>query len=269
MLSVAYLCSEACPKTKWDKGFTNDIYRLKLNQEEMVLRIPKADHNLITIRDGEIMAMHSDIITKYDVPTLFYDDETGIKVSKYIEHSCTYGECNLPNKIELVAQCMKSFHQESLTCEHQFDVMQKLNDYMSQCQNFPFTFDGFEQVKAYIHRVSKEKVFCHNDWVDGNLLFDDHRLYLIDYEYSGMNHPYFDVMSFLSENEIDDPLLRERFYQIYFDGNIPYDELKQWELFEDVLWCYWAWSMYERRHDEIYHMIAEAKAKHYEFVQNK
>lgn len=268
MLNVAYLCSEDCKKSKWDKGFTNDIYRMEYQGEEMVLRIPKADHNLVTIRDGEIMAMHHDAIQKYDVPTIFYDDQTGIKVTKYIENASTYGECSLENKIELVAACMKSFHQEPLSCDYRFDVIAKLHDYMSQCQNFPFTFEGFEDVKAYIGSVYDEQVFCHNDWVDGNLLFDHQRLYLIDYEYSGMNHPYFDVMSFLSENEIDDEHLRERFYQIYFDGEIPYQALTQWELFEDVLWCYWAWSMYERRHDLIYQEIAEAKYNHYQSVSN-
>ena len=84
-----------------------------------------------------------------------------------------------------------------------------------------------------------------------------------------MNHAYFDVMSFLRENEIDDEHLRDRFYQIYFDGDIPYQALTQWELFEDVLWCYWAWRMYERRHDLIYQEIAEAKYKHYQSVSNK
>lgn len=269
MLTTAYLCSDACEKTKWNKGYTNDIYRMTYQNEEMVLRIPKADNAYITKRDGEIMMMHHPLVNKYDVPTIFYDDQSGVKVTKYIDDAKTYGECTLPHKIELVAKCMKSFHQEQLYCDHQFDIFLKLKDYQSQCTNFPFVFKQFNEVEQYIASVYDEKVFCHNDWVDGNLLFTSERMYLIDYEYAGMNHPYFDVMSFLSENEIDDPNLREQFYQIYFDGEIPYHELKQWELFEDVLWCYWAWAMYERRHDDIYQIIANAKYKHYELVLNK
>lgn len=269
MFNIQYLQSNACNKIKWNKGFTNDIYRMEYKGEQFVLRIPKADNDLITQRDGEIMMMHHPIAQKYDVPTVFYDDQTGIKVTRYIENAKTYGECILPHKIELVAKCMKSFHQEKLSCDYHFDVIKKLSNYQQQCSYFPFHFDAFNDVLAYIQTVSSKQVFCHNDWVDGNILFDEQRMYLIDYEYAGMNHPYFDVMSFLSENEIDDPTLREAFYHIYFDDQIPYQELKQWELFEDVLWCYWAWSMYERRQEMIYYQIAHAKALHYQKVLKK
>lgn len=267
MFSVSYLCSNECLKVKWNKGFTNDIYRFMHEGYEYVLRIPKGDASFITSRDGEIMLMKDPRIQKYDVPTLFYDEKSGIKVTSLIKNGMSYSECFYEDKIEMVAHCMRSFHQEGFQCDHHFNAIEMLHNYQQQTTSFPFSFEGFQAIYDYISIASHQEVFCHNDWVDGNLLFANNRLYLIDYEYSGMNHPYFDVMSFLSENEIDDPLLRERFYHIYFDGDIPYQELKNWELFEDVLWCYWAWSMYERRKDDIYRQIAYAKANHYKSIK--
>jgi thiamine kinase-like enzyme len=37
------------------------------------------------------------------------------------------------------------------------------------------------------------EVPCHNDLLPGNLLFDGDRAWLLDFEYAGMNDPYFDL----------------------------------------------------------------------------
>lgn len=110
--------------------------------------------------------------------------------------------------------------------------------------------------------LNQHQVLCHNDLVSGNLLFSKERLYLIDYEYAAMNDPLFDVISFLSENQIFDKELRQRFYLAYFNtqpDGLLLNQLKEWEIFEDVLWCTWAMMMAESRHEQVYLDIAEDK----------
>lgn len=267
MLTTQFLISDENPKTRLEKGFTNQIYLCTIDGVECALRIPAKDWALITSHEGEIAAMRSEMIQKYDVPTLFYDPHTGVKLTRYIHDALTYSESTRSDKIQLSAQCMKSLHQEKLNCDYHFDVLKMFEAYRTQAEGIPFTFAQLDEILSYIDSQQDLKVFCHNDWVDGNLLFTDERMYLIDYEYAGMNHPYFDVMSFLSENEIDDPHQRKQFYDIYFDGDVPYNQLKAWELFEDALWCHWAWGMYVRRRDQLYYEIAQAKARHYQKVQ--
>ncbi len=69
--------------------------------------------------------------------------------------------------------------------------------------------------------------------------YSQDKTYLIDYEYAANNDPLFDVMSFLSENQINDPALRERFYAVYFNemNDTVRKQLDIWENFQNLLWC--------------------------------
>ena len=104
--------------------------------------------------------------------------------------------------------------------------------------------------------------------MDGNILFTKDKTYLIDYEYAANNDPLFDVMSFLSENQIEDPALRARFYAVYFDemNATVRRQLDIWENFQNLLWCCWAMMMWESRHESIYRAIARDK---YEALKRK
>lgn len=45
--------------------------------------------------------------------------------------------------------------------------------------------------------------FCHNDLMPGNFLDAGDRMWLIDWEYGGFGHPYFDLAGFASNCEFD------------------------------------------------------------------
>lgn len=69
-------------------------------------------------------------------------------------------------------------------------------------------------------------------------------------------------MSFITENDIVDPHLRNVFYEAYF-GRRPsqkeLDKLYHFEIVHHVLWCEWAMMMYNLHHQEIYKDIASLK----------
>jgi thiamine kinase-like enzyme len=94
---------------------------------------------------------------------------------------------------------------------------------------------GVEPPSAYqrLHDVSEriESVFasapsspapCHNDLLPGNVLFDGDRVWLLDFEYAGMNDRFFDLAN-LSVNcgltaDADERLLRLYFGQVTSSG---------------------------------------------------
>ena len=87
--------------------------------------------------------------------------------------------------------------------------------------------------------------------------------YLIDYEYAGDNDPFFDVMSFVTENDLTQDEI-DRFIQAYFQRLPTEDEKKDlfnYQQFHNLLWCTWACMMFEARHDEVYLDIAKQKFK--------
>lgn len=253
------------------KGLTNKNYLLKLNGMEYVLRIPFADAGQVVNRHHETLALQALAGSDIDVDTIYYDESSGYKVTRYLKDVYTYAECPFEDKIERVAALMKHFHGLAKTIGVSFQPLQRYQQYAAHVVNQPYHFPNLERLLTDIEHMKHPQILCHNDWVRGNILLTPDKTYLIDYEYAGDNDPLFDVMSFLSENNITDEHLRERFYAVYFDEMHPAlrEELFKWEAFEDVLWCHWALMMWESRKESIYQEIAEAKANHYLEIMRK
>ena len=250
------------------KGLTNRNFLLTLNDQQYVFRTPYADASNIVNRHHETLALKALENTQIDVETIYYDEASGYKVTKYLPDAYTYQECPYEDKIERVALLMKQFHSLHTSIHVEFDPIARYQQYQSHVKTPLHTFTMLDTILEELKAMHHPHILCHNDWVDGNILFTKDQTYLIDYEYAADNDPLFDVISFLSENNIYDETLRTRFYQTYFDDFN--DEIQKdlyiYEAFEDALWCTWANMMWDSRHDEIYKEIAQAKYDAYQVV---
>lgn len=247
--------------TDMHKGLTNQNYILKMKQGTYVLRVPKMDSANIVDRHHETLALEAIAQADIDVETMYYDEASGYKVTRYLPDACTYKECQAADKIEQVAALMRRLHDLKAHVDTDFDPLKKLVGYRSHVTQPLYDLTPYTDVIEAIKQLHNPQILCHNDWVDGNMLFTKERVYLIDYEYAANNDPLFDVMSFLSENQIVDPTLRERFYAVYFDGldDKTRKELDIWENFHNLLWCTWAMMMWESRQEAVYKAIARDK----------
>ena len=242
------------------KGLTNTNYLLKTKEDAYVLRVPRSDSANIVHRHHETLALEAIKDSHIDVEMLYYDESSGYKLTRYVENAMTYQECPDENKIEQVAALMKKFHNLNKQIHVSFDPVKRLESYMQHIQDPIYDLSPYMYLKDRIKNHPHKTCLCHNDWVDGNILFTKENVYLIDYEYAADNDPLFDVMSFLSENKIFDEEERKRFYTIYFEGKeVPYKELHLWETFMNILWCAWAMMMWESRKEDVYKQIAEDK----------
>ena len=71
------------------------------------------------------------------------------------------------------------------------------------------------RIEAAFAAAPRSLVPCHNDLLPGNVLFDQHRAWLLDYEYAGMNDAFFDLAN-LSVNCGFTPEADRRMLQLYF-----------------------------------------------------
>ena len=196
---------------------------------------------------------------KSNYSTIYFDEISGIKITKYIEDVFEYETCPYEDKIERCAQLMKKLHTLSAP-NFPFEPFKTLETYRSLVKKPLFDLSIYEESIKEVQSFKNKDVLCHNDFVSGNILYGKDRDYLIDYEYAAANDPLFDVMSFLSENQIFDKDLRMRFYNVYFEeiNEEIMHQLYLWEMFQNVLWCNWAMMMYESRKENIYKEIAES-----------
>lgn len=247
--------------TDLHKGLTNQNYLFEFDNAQYVLRVPKHDSNKIVHRHHETLALKVIAQTDLDIETIYYDEYSGYKVTKYIPNTKTYGECTYEDKIERVAHLMKKLHSLQTCIGVSFDPIKRLHQYRSYIKQPMYDLTIYDPFLKKIDLFKNPHTLCHNDWVDGNILFTTDRCYLIDYEYAGDNDPLFDVISFLTENQIYDEQLRQRFYKAYFPSfnDTIHEQLLIWEVCADILWCTWAMMMYETRQEPIYTEIANEK----------
>ncbi len=242
--------------TPLHKGLTNKNYLLTIQDKQYVVRIPYPEQAIMNRKQEEQVMQH---VKCLDSETVYFNADTGVKISVYIPDALDYEECLEHDKIERCATLMRTLHQLE-NVDFSFNSVDKLRLYQSHVTQPFFDLSPYEEVIRHIAQKEYKPCLCHNDFVHGNILYTKQRDYLIDYEYAASNDPLFDVISFLGENQIFDNTLRERFYQAYFqEQSIPYEQLEKMETFQNVLWCNWAMMMYEQRKEEVYYQIAQDK----------
>lgn len=117
---------------------------------------------------------------------------------------------------------------------------------------------------ANIYFKRDKKVLSHNDIVFGNMIKDTktNNIYLIDYEFAGMNHPFFDLASLISENLLDSKEQFDLILKTYL-GREPTEEERIKLLiiiaFENYLWYYWAVARFNATGNEEFNTIARIK----------
>jgi thiamine kinase-like enzyme len=71
------------------------------------------------------------------------------------------------------------------------------------------------RIEAAFAAAPTSKVPCHNDLLPANVLFDDQRVWLLDFEYAGMNDVFFDLANLSVNSELNDEA-DERLVRSYF-----------------------------------------------------
>lgn len=242
-----------------EHGLTNDNYVVTLNdRRKVVLRIPRYENKGLFDYKHEAKVLEIIKPLNLEPKLLYYNKLTGVKCSEYIENSSLYQD----QYIKRAAILIKKLHAKKLKSNETFNIKDTFNEYKSRIKK-PLYDTSFAH--HYIDDlVIEETILCHNDLVQGNLLFTEDKDYLIDYEYAKDNDPFFDLMSFITENDIMDRELRQVFYDTYFERELTQHEkekLKHFEIVHHVLWCEWAMMMVELHGDAIYKEIADLKYK--------
>lgn len=133
-------------------------------------------------------------------------------------------------------------------------------------------YRDYESIKKKICEIwrrinneqSIESVPCHNDPLCENWIRGETALYLIDWEYGGMNDPVWDLADLSLEAEfgvVEDDMLLEHYF-----GNVSWQILERFwanKVYIDYLWMLWgkSRSVYEpeKMEDYAYHRYIRLK----------
>ena len=145
---------------------------------------------------------------------IYFDARDGTMVTRFVEGvSMKAGEEfeRDPRAPVRAVRALGRVHRLGRVFRSRFDVFAAIDGYLGLLREQGTALpDGFYEVgwKARAARRALETsaaslVPCHNDPWPGNLLDADGRIYLIDWEYSGMNDPVWDLAGLSVEAGFD------------------------------------------------------------------
>jgi len=125
--------------------------------------------------------------------------------------------------VPLVRACHRELPRHFRGPTPAFWVFQVVRDYAARLAEDRHRLSG--QLPRYLEAAARletavgpvEIAFGHNDLLAANLIDDGKRLWLVDWEYAGLNSPLFDLGGLASNNEFT-PDLEEHLLELYFDA---------------------------------------------------
>ena len=234
-------------------GLTNRTYHVIFeNDDECVVRLPgEGTHELICRNDerkSTLLACELGIDTE-----LLYFGEDGVKISKYIQQAETLcaQRCKEHPLILKMADLFRKLHHCQKDTGVSFEVFAMAEDYemiiKDKCVRM---YDDYDHMKSQVMNIKSEidqllmpvKVPCHNDPLCENWILSGERMYLIDWEYAGMN----DAIWYLADvsleagfgSEEDELLLTS--YLLKVPSFLDRKHFLANKVYVDYLWTLWA-----------------------------
>lgn len=234
-------------------GMTNRSYNItKLDGSEYLVRIPGDGTEALINRLDERKSTELACRLGIDSDLLYFDDD-GKKVMKFIEISQAISSDLLKKRenIKQAADIFRKLHTCGVDTGVRFEVFEMAAMYENLIDKGRIKlYNDYPDIKRTVMTIKSEvdahgiakRVPCHNDsLVDNWVLSNKGKLYLIDWEYSGMNEPMWDLSCLSIEaeySEVEDNILLD--YYLNHEPNA--EEKKRFlaaKLYVDYLWTLW------------------------------
>lgn len=235
-------------------GLTNHSYKVALDTGKLyAVRIPgDGTEDMINRRNEEISTrLACDLGIDAD---LLYFGEDGSKVTEYISdaETMTPETMHQSDHILQAAEIYRKLHGCGTDTGVPFEVFDMAADYeriiaknhVKQFEDYGAVRNAVMACKQKIDRLCcPRKVPCHNDPLCANWVQGRDKMYLIDWEYSGMNDGMWDLSDISIEAEYtqkEDELLLRNYLQKEKIDTLVWKHFIANKIYVDFLWTLWA-----------------------------
>ena len=234
-------------------GMTNHSYHVtREDGKEYLVRLPGEGTEELVSRADERKSTELACKLGIDSALLYFGDD-GTKIMDFINEPQEMSEEVMRRK-EVLEQAAKIFHRLHTCGEDtgvRFEVFEMAAAYEDIIiNNNVKLYDDYYDIKQKVMDIKEAvdangeapKVPCHNDSLVGNWVLDkDGKLYLIDWEYSGMNEAMWDLSCLSIEAEYTEQNDNE-LLEAYYDRPASLEEKKYFiaaKMYVDYLWTLW------------------------------
>ena len=228
-------------------GMTNQNYLAKTTNKQYIVKFfGKGTEKLINRQDEKYnLELLKDL--DLDVKNYLFDIEAGIKVNEYIESAITLDSTTIKTKFDKISPILQTIHASGKELRGEFAPFEEIKKYESLIEG-KIPYANYEAVREEVFSLEKrladlgvDRKSCHIDLVPENFIESPQgRLYLIDWEYSSMNDPMWDLAALFLESEFT--LQEEEAFLSYYESDqtpVSREKITIYKILQDTIWSLW------------------------------
>jgi thiamine kinase-like enzyme len=232
-------------------GLTNRVYRVDLDGKPAVLRIPGDGTAEYINRAHEAETARLASAVGVSPAVIHADPSSGLMVSAHVD-AVTMTPALFASRDGAVARAgdvFRRLHASGVVFPFRFELFAMIDEYLGILATKDVALpSGYSDVvreadaiRAALARRRVALAPCHCDPLCENFLDDGSRMWLVDWEYSGMNDPMWDLGDVSVEGSFSDAQ-DEALLRAYFSGEpAPRDHGRMviYKAMCDLLWTLW------------------------------
>jgi thiamine kinase-like enzyme len=234
-------------------GLTNVVHRVG----EYCLRVPGEGTEEYIDRKAEAVAAQAAAEAGVSPELVFADPDSGLMVTRFIDGATTmtpdlFAQAAADDSHAVVGRAaiaMRDLHRSGAVFPADFELFAMIDEYLGLLStkdvDLPAGYHDVvaeaETIRTALAKNPAPRVACHCDPLCENFLDTGTRMWIVDWEYSGMNDPMWDLGDLSVEaglNDVQDAAL----LAAYFDGQVPAHDHARMVIYKamcDLLWTLW------------------------------
>jgi thiamine kinase-like enzyme len=233
-------------------GLTNRVYRAGVGSGALCLRFPGKGTEEYIDRRIEAVAARAAAAAGVSPEVDHADPATGILVTRFIGDAATMTAdlfASQPGAPERAGRAFRRLHTSGAVFDFRFELFAMIDNYLALLATKEVDFpEGYHEVLRESEAVREALVAhsvplaaCHCDPLAENFLDTGNRMWIVDWEYSGMNDPMWDLGDLAVEAGFDEAR-EEAMLCAYFDGEADAFDRGRMVIYKamcDLLWTLW------------------------------
>lgn len=239
-------------------GLTNVSFSFVVSGQKYVYRHPGGTADSLVDRKAELFAqmMAKDLAIDESIICM---DLSGWKISYYVENAknCDFDENSqhMMIAIDYLHRLHQASYDENVKIFDNVAEGRRLLQIASRTKGnlekeFSELIDKVERLYHFVKEDAKKQghglVLCHNDVYAPNFLYDSSdRVFLIDWEYAGVNYGANDICTILCRYDMSEEQIK-MYLEAYVGHELTEDERRFYHAFIPISGFYWfCWGLYK------------------------
>ena len=185
-------------------GLTNLVFRIDTGKDRYVLRIPGEGTEAYINREVEVHNARIAARSGVSAEVIHADSASGVMLCRHIDGIVTMTPEEFARRDGAAARAgraLKQMHDWPEAFEFRFELFSMIDEYLGILDErkaelppgYADVVESAQPVRAALERNPVKLAPCHCDPLCENFLDSGERMWIVDWEYSGMNDPLWDL----------------------------------------------------------------------------